>query len=237
MSDVRPVALVTGGNRGLGLETCRQLARRGYSVVLAARDEARGRAAAQALRDEGHDVVSALFDLARHEQAAALASFVRERFGRLDVLVNNAAVLLDGEGDTSVLRADPAIARRTFEINVLGPMALTQALIPLLAEGDGGRVVNVSSGMGQLSEMGGAWPAYRMSKTALNALTRIFAAELKGTGVTVNSVCPGWVRTDMGGPSATRSVEEGVASIVWLATHPPGGPDGAFYRDQELLPW
>ena len=133
------------------------------------------------------------------------------------------------------MRSDPAIVRRTFETNTLGPLMVSQALIPLMQ--GSGRVVNVSSGMGQLAEMNGGYPGYRLSKAALNALTRILADELKGTGVKVNSVCPGWVRTDMGGADAPRTPKQGAETIVWLATLPDDGPTGGFFRDKQPIPW
>jgi NAD(P)-dependent dehydrogenase (short-subunit alcohol dehydrogenase family) len=157
----------------------------------------------------------------------------------LEILVNNAGILIDplDPAAGSVFHTKVDTLRRTYETNVYGPLQLCQALIPLMQVRGYGRVVNISSGMGQLSEMNGGYPGYRLSKTALNALTRIFADELKGTNILVNSVCPGWVRTDMGGPKASRSVEEGVYTIVWLATLPSGSPTGQFFRDRQPIPW
>jgi NAD(P)-dependent dehydrogenase (short-subunit alcohol dehydrogenase family) len=231
------VAVVTGGNRGLGLETCRQLARAGAKVVLASRDPEKGASAASALRAEGLDVTSHPLDVTDAGSIGRLAAFIEQRFGRLDILVNNAGVFMDSSAaeEASALRSDPAIVRQTFEANTLGPMMVAQALIPLMH--GNGRVVNVSSGMGQLDEMEGGFPGYRLSKAALNALTRILAQELKDTGVKVNSVCPGWVRTDMGGPNAPRTPEQGVETIVWLAGLPDSGPTGGFFRDKQSISW
>ena len=231
------VAVVTGGNRGLGFEACRQLARAGAKVVLASRDPEKGEVAASALRGEGLDVTSYPLDVTDTASIGRLAAFIKERFGRLDILVNNAGVFLDSSAadEASVLRSDPSVVRQTMEANTLGPMIVAQALIPLM--NGNGRVVNVSSGMGQLSEMEGGFPGYRLSKAALNALTRILAEELKDTGVKVNSVCPGWVRTDMGGPNAPRTPEQGVETIVWLASLPDDGPTGGFFRDKQPIPW
>jgi NAD(P)-dependent dehydrogenase (short-subunit alcohol dehydrogenase family) len=232
------VAIVTGAYRGLGLETCRQLAARGFSVILTARREKEGRAAAEALRQEGLDVGFHLLDVKDEQSVAGLVAFIRDTFGRLDVLVNNAGIFPDptpGSGRDGVFDARLQTVRRGLETNTLGPLRLCQALIPLMQ--GRGRVVNVSSGMGQLVEMNGCCPGYRLSKTALNAVTRIFADELRETAIKVNSVCPGWVRTDMGGPDATRSVEEGAAGIVWAATLPDDGPSGGFFRDGEPIPW
>jgi NAD(P)-dependent dehydrogenase (short-subunit alcohol dehydrogenase family) len=168
----------------------------------------------------------------------ALAAFLKGEFGRIDCLVNNAGIFPDpapGSEGSSVFRADLDTVRRALETNTLGALLVCQALIPLM--GGRGRVVNVSSGMGQLSEMNGCCPGYRLSKTALNAVTRILADELRGTGVKVNAVCPGWVRTDMGGPEATLSVEEGARGIVWASTLPDDGPSGGFFRHGEPIPW
>ena len=162
------------------------------------------------------------------------------KYSRLDVLVNNAGVFLDpmppeDPSASSVFRADIATVRYSMETNAYGPLRLCQALIPLMR--GRGRVVNVSSGMGQLSEMNGCCPGYRFSKAAINVLTRILADELRDTRIKVNSVCPGWVRTEMGGPNADRSVEEGADTIVWLATLPDDGPSGGFFRDRKPIPW
>jgi NAD(P)-dependent dehydrogenase (short-subunit alcohol dehydrogenase family) len=233
-----PVAVVTGAYRGLGLETCRQLAARGYAVVLSARREAEGQAAAGALQREGLAVRFFPLDVRDEASIRRLADFLRDAFGGLDVLVNNAGIFPDpapGSGRDSVFDARLDAVRQALETNTLGPLRLCQALIPLMA--GKGRVVNVSSGMGQLSDMNGCCPAYRLSKTALNAVTRIFADELKDTGIKVNSVCPGWVQTDMGGPEAPLPVEEGARGIVWAATLPDDGPSGGFFRHGEPIPW
>jgi NAD(P)-dependent dehydrogenase (short-subunit alcohol dehydrogenase family) len=232
------VAIVTGAYRGLGLETCRQLARLGYTVVLTARREHEGVAAAEALQGEGLDVVFHPLDVTEEASIGRLAEFVRDTFERLDVLVNNAGIFpagTPGAGGDSVFDAELAGVRRGFETNTLGPLRLCQALIPLMR--GQGCVVNVSSGMGQLSEMNGCCPGYRLSKTALNAVTRIFADELKETAIKINSVCPGWVRTEMGGPEAPLDVEEGAKGIVWAATLPDDGPSGGFFRHGERIAW
>jgi NAD(P)-dependent dehydrogenase (short-subunit alcohol dehydrogenase family) len=232
------IAVVTGAYRGLGLETCRQLAERGYRVVLTARREAEGRAAAETLAARGLDVRFHHLDVTDAVSVQTLADDLRKEFGRIDCLVNNAGIFPDpspGSERSSIFRADLDTIRRGLETNALGALLLCQALIPLM--GGNGRVVNVSSGMGQLSEMNGCCPGYRLSKTALNAVTRIFADELVGTGVKINAVCPGWVRTDMGGPGANLSVEEGAQGIVWAATLPDDGPSGGFFRHGEPIAW
>ena len=233
-----PVAVVTGAYRGLGLETCRQLAALGHRVVLTARRETDGRAAAERLAAAGLDVRFHALDVTDPGSVAALARALAAGFGRIDCLVNNAGIFPDpspAEAAASVFQADPEAVRRGFETNALGALLVSQALVPLMA--GRGRVVNVSSGMGQLADMNGCCPGYRLSKTALNALTRILADELRGTGVKVNSVCPGWVRTAMGGESAPLSVEEGARGIVWAATLPEDGPSGGFFRHGEPIPW
>lgn len=240
MNGKSPVAVVTGANRGLGLETCRQLAKRGYSVVLTSRDPDKGKAAVEHLRQEGLQIDYHVLDVTSAASLAQLERDIEHDYGRLDVLVNNAGVFLDSIGSDdpaqdSVFDADLDAIRESMETNVYGPLRLCQALIPLMH--GRGRVVNLSSGMGQLSDMNGCCPGYRLSKTALNALTRIFADELKSTQIKVNSVCPGWVRTDMGGPGATLSVEQGVETIVWLATLPDDGPSGGFFRNKQSIPW
>jgi len=238
MNATTPIAVVTGAYRGLGLETCRQLGELGYRVVLTARREPDGRAAAEGLAGRGLDVGFHALDVTDAASVRKLADDLRAEFGRIDCLVNNAGIFPDpapGSEAASIFRADLDTIRRGLETNTLGALQMCQALIPLMQ--GRGRVVNVSSGMGQLSEMNGCCPAYRLSKTALNAITRILADELRGTGIKVNSVCPGWVRTDMGGLEATLSVEEGARGIVWAATLPDDGASGGFFRHGEPIPW
>lgn len=230
------VAVVTGGNRGIGLEIVRQLAARGFRVVLASRDPAKGRDARARLGTERERTEVCELDVTSEEQARALAASVERTLGRCDVLVNNAGVLLDPKGSRS-LDIAPDVLRRTFDVNVLGSVVVTQAIVPLMRRLGYGRVVNMSSGLGQLADMGVGTPAYRMSKSALNAFTRTLAADLAGTNIKVNSMCPGWVRTDMGGPHATKSVEEAADTAVWLATLADDGPTGGFFRDRLPIPW
>lgn len=233
-------ALVTGANRGLGFETARQLARLGYRVFLASRDPVKAEVAARLLRDEEFDAFPLELDVASDASCRMLG-----KVGSVDALVNNAGVMLESEENPlaagllsrSALDIAPALLRDTFETNTLGAYRVIQAVAPGMRERGYGRIVNVSSGLGQLNDMGGGYPAYRVSKTALNALTRIFAAELRGTGVLVNSVCPGWVKTDMGGPQARLAPEEGVATIVWAAILPDDGPTGGFFRSLKPIPW
>ncbi len=232
MIENRRVALVSGGNRGIGLEICRQLADRGIAVILGSRDEESGKVAAENLSG---NVVCHQFDVTDEESVSRLASFVEEEFGRLDILVNNAGISND-HGQRGA-NADLRRVREALEANLFGAWRLCEIAIPLMQRNRYGRIVNVSSGMGALEEMAGGSPGYRVSKTALNALTRILASELRGSGILVNSVCPGWVQTDMGGSSAPRSVEEGADTPVWAATLPNNGPTGGFFRDRRPIPW
>jgi NAD(P)-dependent dehydrogenase (short-subunit alcohol dehydrogenase family) len=229
------IALVTGANRGLGLETCRQLAARGVHVILTSRQEAEGVAAAEVLGREGLTVVARRLDVTQAEDIEAMVDFIHSSCGRLDVLVNNAAIYID-EG-ASLLEISLADIRQTMETNFYGPLRLCRAVAPMMRQQRFGRIVNVSSGYGALSEMGAGAPAYSISKAALNALTCILADELRGADLKVNAACPGWVRTAMGGPEAPRTPAEGADTIVWLATLPRRGPTGGFFRDRKRIPW
>jgi NAD(P)-dependent dehydrogenase (short-subunit alcohol dehydrogenase family) len=230
------IAVVTGGNRGIGFEICRQLAGLGMQVVLASRDPAKGAAAISKLFESGiQSVVCQPLDVTSETSAAALAAWVDQQYGACDVLVNNAGIL-DARGGR-VLTTSLNTLQEVLATNVAGPFLVSRELVPLMQRGHYGRIVNLSSGLGQLAEMGAGTPAYRLSKAALNALTRTLAAELSGTNVLVNAVCPGWVRTDMGGPHALRSVEQGAETAIWLATLPDGGPTGLFFRDRKAIPW
>ena len=228
------IALVTGGNRGIGYEVCRQLAERGLHVLLGSRDRAKGDAAVASLRDGGR-VTALELDVVDSEQISAVSTFIREEYGRLDVLVNNAGVYLDaGE---SVFDVAMDTFRHTMAVNFYGPLRLCREFVPLMGRNGYGRVVNVSSGYGSISQMGGRTAAYRVSKAALNALTRIIAGEARGNNIKVNAVCPGWVRTDMGGRGAPRPVAKGAETIVWAATLPDDGPTDGFFRDKRPLAW
>ena len=233
MAQVRPsspLALVTGGNRGIGLEVCRQLAQQGMRVLLGTRDAAKGASAATSLAAGGLDVRTVILDVTDAASIAALGG----QLGPVDVLVNNAGV--DYDTDQTVLGADLVRVRHTFETNLFGAWSVAQAVAPGMVERGWGRIVNVSSGAGSLTEMGRGPPGYSVSKAALNAMTRMLAAELLGRGVLVNSVCPGWVATDMGG-SGGRPVRDGAASIVWAALLPENGPSGGFFRDGKQIVW
>jgi NAD(P)-dependent dehydrogenase (short-subunit alcohol dehydrogenase family) len=225
------VALVTGANRGIGKEVARQLAELTYEILLGGRDEAKATAAAQELSESTGGAVRAVtLDVADPASIEAVAEQVADEQGRLDVLVNNAGVGTDfGVSGTA---PDFDAVQRALDTNFFGAYRLTVALLGPLRQSEHPRIVNVSSGMGGVAEMGGWSPGYRVSKAAMNAMTRILATELKDEGILVNSACPGFVKTDMGGPmGATKSVEDGAKGIVWLATLPDDGPTGGFFRD------
>jgi NAD(P)-dependent dehydrogenase (short-subunit alcohol dehydrogenase family) len=230
----RRVALVTGANRGIGLETCRQLLALGLGVVMTGRD---ARAVTNALDrlDQRANAIAMPMDVTDPESIRAAFDTAISRIGPIDVLVNNAAILLHEDED--VLETPPDGFRRTFETNLFGVIETCRVFVPPMSERGYGRVVNVSSGAGQLAGMSTYAPAYSISKTALNGFTRILAATYKDHGVLANAVDPGWVRTDMGGPSAPRSVQQGADSIAWLATLPDDGPTGGFFRDRRAIAW
>jgi NAD(P)-dependent dehydrogenase (short-subunit alcohol dehydrogenase family) len=232
--DDRPVAVVTGANRGIGREVVRRLAGEGHRVVLGARDEARGRAAADELGGAAAGIVAYALDVADDESVRAAAARVGAELGRCDALVNNAAV--DYDTDARATTADLGRVQRAMETNLYGAWRTAVAFLPLLRRSPHPRLVNVSSGGGSISEMGAGTPAYSVSKAALNALTRILAAELRADGVLVNAVCPGWAATDMGGPGG-RPVGEGAASVVWAVLLDDDGPTGGFFRDGGPVAW
>jgi NAD(P)-dependent dehydrogenase (short-subunit alcohol dehydrogenase family) len=236
MSAAKRIALVSGGNRGIGYEICRQLAKHGLFVVLTARDTAKGKAAVKALHQEGFELEFHRLDVTSCRSIRACVAAVAERRGRIDVLVNNAGILADPRG-SRFLDSKLETYRDTLEANLFGPLQLAQAVIPLMKAHRYGRIVNLSSGLGQLSEMGAGTPAYRISKTALNALTRILSAEFKDNNILVNAMCPGWTRTGMGGDSAPRTPGQAADTALWLATLPDDGPSGGFFRDRKAIAW
>jgi NAD(P)-dependent dehydrogenase (short-subunit alcohol dehydrogenase family) len=230
----KKVAVVTGANRGIGLEVCRQLAGRGFKVILTARDQEKAKAARELLKKQGLDVMFHQLDVTDTDSIKNLARYVEREFGKLDVLVNNAGILHPKDGPGTDVSLDAV--RQTLETNLVGALALSQAMIPLMRKG-GGRIINVSSNMAVLNDMVGGYAAYRISKVALNAMTRVLASELAGTKILVNSMSPGWVKTDMGGEGAPLSVEEGADTVTWLAMLPDGGPTGKFFREREEIAW
>ena len=230
------IALVTGANKGIGLEIVRQLAKAGFRVFLTARDRQRGEEASKILQQDSLSVEFLQLDVADETSIDKLAKELPSKIDHLDVLVNNAGIYLDAS-NASVLEVEPTLILQTLQTNTLGPLRLTQKLVPLLAQSNAGKVINVSSGGGQLTDMSDWAPAYSLSKTALNAVTGMMAAALRDKHIVVNSICPGWVRTDMGGSDASRSVQEGADTVTWLATEAPSDLTGKFLRDRKVIPW
>ncbi|MEN8248599.1 MAG: SDR family oxidoreductase [Bacteroidota bacterium] len=224
------VILVTGGNRGIGLETCRQLAEKGHRVIMGSRDKEKGFAQ---ISKSNIDVDVQQLDVREEEQINALSDYIVQQYGHLDVLINNAAIYKNSSG---ALLADIRKVKKTMKTNFYGPWRLIQILLPLLKQSKEGRIINISSSMGALTNMTGGYAGYRMSKSSLNSLTILLANELAHTSIKVNSVDPGWVRTEMGGANAERSEEEGADSVVWLAVEPEI-PNGKFILDRKVIPW
>ena len=229
------IALVTGGNRGIGLEICRQLGKLDIRVLLGARDPAKGKAAAEELIATKLPVEATELDVSDDKSIRKCMDWIRSDIGRLDILVNNAGIMVE-EGDADA-DEELQIIRDTMQTNVYGPLFLSRLAIPIMKSRRYGRIVNLSSGMGSLSEMGSGYIAYRMSKAAINVVTRVLASETEGMGILVNSVDPGWVKTGMGGGNASRTVYKGAETPVWLATVPEGGPTGGFFRDRKAIAW
>lgn len=227
-------ALVTGANKGIGREVAHQLAAKGFHVFIGARNINAGRKTAEELTESGGKATFLKVDVADAESVSAAAGEFGQLADHLDVLINNAGIIVDG--DSAILATDDDLLRKTLETNTLGALRVTRAFAPMLAKSSAPRVINVSSGGGQLADGADGWaPAYCISKTALNGVTSQLAAALPKFAI--NSVCPGWVRTDMGGQSATRSVEEGADTIVWLAVDAPQELTGKFLRDRQPIPW
>lgn len=230
----KKIALVTGANRGLGFETCKQLSQLGVTVLLTSRDPTKGEVAAKQLIDKGLDVIFYQLDVSDRSNIKDIFTKIENQFGRLDILINNAAILYDK--DQSTMNADLELVTKALTTNLFGPWLLCQAFVPLMEKNGYGRIVNVSSGAASMHYMEGGTPAYGISKVALNALTRKLASELGRKNVLVNSVDPGWVATDMGGHGG-RPIEDGCRGIVWAATLPNNGPSGGFFHDGEPELW
>jgi NAD(P)-dependent dehydrogenase (short-subunit alcohol dehydrogenase family) len=232
---ISKTAIVTGANRGIGLEITRQLVREGIRVVMGSRDPVKGERACAGLA-AGELAVSHQLDVNDTRSVQRFVEFVDKQYGAPAILVNNAGTYPEST-EARVVDVKTSVWRETLETNLLGAVRLCREVVPLMERVAYGRIVNISSGLGQLSRMGAGSPAYRVSKAALNALTVTLAAEVKGHGILVNSMSPGWVRTDMGGPDAPRGVEDGAETAVWLALLPSTGPTGQFFRDRKPIPW
>jgi NAD(P)-dependent dehydrogenase (short-subunit alcohol dehydrogenase family) len=228
------IALVTGANKGIGYEIARQLAEKGFHVFIGARNADAGKHAAASIQKNGGSAEFLEIDVSDRTSIENAAKVLSASADHLDVLVNNAAIM---EDDGSVTKVKDEVFLRTLTTNTLGPLRVTQAFRSLLEKSGSASVINLSSGLGQLNDMGDSNPTYSISKTALNAVTRQFAAALRDKGITVNSVCPGWVKTDMGGPNAPRTVQQGADTVTWLATEAPRDVTGQFLRDRRQIPW
>lgn len=233
------VALVTGANRGLGLEIARQLAGLGAKTIVGARDAIKGKAAVDSLRGSERAIYSIVIDVADPTSIAEAIATVIKHYGRLDILVNNAGLLIDSEPGSraSILDLTREQMLRSFDTNVLGAFHAMQAALPFMVKHKYGRIVNISSRAGQLEELRPGFPSYRVSKTALNSLTRVTAAEFQDHDIRINAMCPGWIRTAMGGAGAPLSAEDGAVTAIWLASLPQGGPTGGFFKQKAPLPW
>ena len=232
----RRTAIVTGGNRGLGLEIARQLMRSDVFVVIGARDARKCAAAVEELQREDSNVAGDVVDVNDTRSVQRFVAGVAKQHGTPGILVNNAGIAPEA-ADASLLDTPTAVWREVFETNLFGALRMCREVVPHMKKLRYGRIVNVSSGMGQLETMGSGSPAYRVSKAALNALTRTLASEVADTGILVNSMSPGWVQTDMGGAEAPRSVQDGADTAVWLSLLPSSGPTGRFFRDRNPIPW
>jgi NAD(P)-dependent dehydrogenase (short-subunit alcohol dehydrogenase family) len=232
----KKIAIVTGGNRGLGREIARQLMKEDVFVVIGARDQAKGNEAIEAIRGRRSNAVCYPLDVNDTKSVRRFVEAVDKNHGAPRILVNNAGVYPEAT-DAKIVDTPTSMWRETFETNLFGAVRMCREVVPLMKSVRTGRIVNISSGLGQLHRMGEGSAAYRVSKAALNALTCTLAAEVAGTGILVNSMSPGWVKTDMGGEEAPRSVEEGAETAVWLCMLPSNGPTGQFFRDRKQIPW
>jgi NAD(P)-dependent dehydrogenase (short-subunit alcohol dehydrogenase family) len=232
----KKIAIVTGGNRGIGREIARQLMKADMFVVIGCRSEPKCAMAVDDLRREGANIAGFQLDVNDTKSVRRFVEHVERAHGKPSILVNNAGVYPE-ETESKVEDTPTSVWRETFETNLFGAVRMCREVVPLMKKLRYGRIVNISSGLGQLHQMGEGSPAYRVSKAALNALTKTLAAEVAGSGILVNSMSPGWVRTDMGGEEAPRSVEEGAETAVWLSLLPSNGPTGQFFRDRKPIPW
>jgi NAD(P)-dependent dehydrogenase (short-subunit alcohol dehydrogenase family) len=237
------IALVTGANRGLGYEISNQLSKLGYIVILTSRNKEKGTKALASLNNNSTKLFFHELDVTSEESIKQLLDFIKNKFGRLDVLINNAGVLLDfrshmgNDKKFTIFNTPINILENTMSTNVNGPFMMCQYFIPLMKKNNYGRIVNISSKLGQLSKSSYGTPCYRLSKIALNGVTKIFADETKDNNILINSVCPGWIKTDMGGPNANLETFEAIDTIIWLATLDDNEHSGGFYSDRKLIEW
>ena len=234
-SNGKKVAIVTGANRGIGYETCRQISQLGIVTILTSRDETKGLEAIGTLRRDGIEVLYHQLDVADPDSISRMRQYIGEEFQRCDILINNAGVFLDRGVSIFDLSAD--LLEETLRINFLGALKMCQEFLPLMQENRYGRIVNVSSSMGSLAGMGAGSAAYKLSKLMMNGMTRIMAAEIDQANIKINTMAPGWVRSDMGGSNAPRSLSQGADTIIWLATLPQDGPSGGFFEDRAPAAW
>lgn len=235
LSQLKKVALVTGGNRGIGLELVKQLAEKNFQVILGSRNREKGLNVAYSLKNNGYDIEFVELNVDDTKSIQNAVEYIQKTYGRLDVLINNAGVYLDE--DLMMSEEDPSILEQTLNTNLLGPYHLIRSVLPFMRKHNYGRIVNISSGYGQMDSMNQSGSgSYKLSKLALNGLTRLLAAEVSGN-IKINAVCPGWVRTDMGGPHAPRSVDEAAESILWLTELEEDGPNGEFFRNGQRISW
>jgi len=236
------VALVTGGNRGLGLEICRQLSRIGFTVLLTSRNSKKGIRAAEILREEGGNIFFYELDVVSQKSINKLKRFILKKFKKLDVLINNAGIMLDHRNHKrskkiSIYDASMKSLISTMHTNVFGPFMMCKSFIPVMKKNNYGRIVNISSKAGQLSRVSKGVPMYRLSKVSLNGVTRIFSDERNNKNILINSVCPGWVKTSMGGPNALLEPAKAIRTIIWLATLGNNGPTGGFFSEKIKIKW
>lgn len=239
----KKIVVITGANRGLGLATAQALAAKGYHIILTARDLLKAKAAVDSIINKGFSAEAMLLDVANDENVASFFKDFNHTYQKIDILINNAGAFFEQEipdRNQSSLSIPADIILKALNTNTLSAYRMIYHALPIMKQQKYGRIVNISSGMGQLSEMDSGWPAYRISKTAMNAITRLFHSEIAldaSLDIKINSICPGWVRTDMGGPNATRSLEEGIYGIIWAATLPKDGLSGGFFRDGKHIDW
>lgn len=229
------IALVTGSNRGIGLELVKNFCQLGFTTIMTSRDLDEGKCALESLEQNGFKPILKYLDVTNLDSIKLLRAFIEKDFGRLDILVNNAGIYLD-EGK-NLTEIDPDIFSMTVQTNLEGPFFLLNQFLPMMKKNNYGRIINISSGYGQLSSMTAQVGSYKISKLALNGLTQIMASELKNYNIKINSVCPGWVHTRMGGENAPRSPDQAAKGMLWLALLADSGPSGKFFRDRDELDW